>query len=161
LHAVASRLDELGLEPRQRVAEGSKENGYWVYLPAMERARALDIARQLEARKDHEYYIGKDNFMSLGTFTEFARAEIRLQQVKALGLDARLEPHAVTPNAYSLEFRGGAGAAGVLDDVLEENPGLQLDTISCPRPAPELQAQAFRQDTNPQRQAMMPAWLRW
>jgi hypothetical protein len=131
LHAVAIRLDELGLQPRQRIAEDRKENGYWVYLPTMERARALEIAQQLEARKDREYYIGKDNFMSLGTFKDMSRAEIRLQQVRELGLDAILEPRYVTQDTYWLEFQDRGVATPVLEDVLDRNPDLQLRTLAC------------------------------
>ncbi|MGB5472837.1 MAG: hypothetical protein WBQ78_05100 [Gammaproteobacteria bacterium] len=123
LHAVAGKL---GLEPRQRIAEDRKESGYWIYLPAMERGEALQIAKMLDERNDHEYYIGKDNFMSLGTFKDISRAEIRLSQVRQLGLNAILETRYITLDAYWLEFQGRAAAAPVLDDVLEENPDLQL-----------------------------------
>ncbi|MGB5475349.1 MAG: hypothetical protein WBQ78_17980 [Gammaproteobacteria bacterium] len=131
LHKVATRLDELGLEPRQLIAEDRKMNSYWVYLPAMERARVLEIAQQLEARKDREYYIGRDNFISLGTFREISRAEIRLRQVRELGLDAILEPRYVTQYAYWLEFQDRGTATPVLEDVLGANPDQQLLTLAC------------------------------
>lgn len=128
---VAERLDKLGLAPRQRVATARQENGYWVYLPAMEHARALQIARQLDERNDHEYYIGKDNFMALGTFKEITRAEIRLQQLRDMGLDAILEARYVTQDAYWLEFRRRTAAASVLAEVMGRNPVLQLETSAC------------------------------
>ena len=131
LHAVAGKLGELGLEPGQRIAEDSKENGYWIYLPAMARKEALQIAKLLDERNDHEYFIGKDNFMSLGTFKDIARAEIRLLQVRELGLDAILEARYVTQDAYWLEFRGRDTAAPVLDKLMDENPALQLRARAC------------------------------
>ena len=131
LHAVAGRLGELGLKPRQRIAEDRKENGYWVYLPAMGRAQALQIASQLEEQKDHEYYIGKDNFMSLGTFKEISRAEIRLRQLQAMGLDAILEARYVTEDAYWLELRDSDTAAPVLNELMGRHPELQLRSLAC------------------------------
>jgi hypothetical protein len=131
LHAVAGRLGELGQEPRQRIVEVSRENGYWVYLPAMKRAQALQIAQQLDEQNDHEYYIGRDNFMSLGTFKELSRAEIRLRQLHKMGLDAILEARHVTQDAYWLEIRDEAAAAPVLDEVMGENPDLRLRVLAC------------------------------
>ena len=131
LRTVAGRLGELGLESRQRTAEDRKADGYWIYLPAMERARAMRIANQLDEHKDHEYYIGKDNFMSFGTFQEISRAKIRLQQVKALGLEAKLAVRYTTEETYWLEFRDSDAVAPVLDEVTGANPDLQLQTLAC------------------------------
>jgi len=131
LHAVAGKLGELGLEPRQRIAEDRKADGYWVYLPAMDRARALQVAEQLDEHKDHDYYIGKDNFMSLGTFKEISRAEIRLRQVQAMGLDAIMEKRYTTQDAFWLEFQDGDAAARVVNEVMAANPDLQLRTLAC------------------------------
>jgi len=131
LRAVAGKFGELGLEPRQRIAEDRKEDGYWVYLPAMERAKALQIAQQLDELNDHEYYIGRDNFMSLGTFEVISRAELRLRQVQDMGLDAILEPRYTTQDAYWLEFSDRDAATPVLEEVMGANPGLQLLTQPC------------------------------
>jgi len=131
LHAVAGRLGELGLEPRQRITEDRIADGYWVYLPAMDRARALQVAERLDGQKDHDYYIGKDNFMSLGTFKEISRAEIRLHQVQAMGLDAIMEKRYITQDAYWLEFQEGDAAAPVVEEMMAANPDLQLRTLDC------------------------------
>lgn len=131
VQAMAARFIERGLEPRQRLAEDRRQNGYWVYLPAMERAEALRIAGELEARNDREYYIGKDNFISLGTFEESGRAEIRLRQVQAMGLEANLEPRYVAQDAYWLEFRDGKVARPLLEEIVAGNPALRLQARSC------------------------------
>ena len=60
-----------------------------------------------------------------------ARAEIRLLQVRELGLDAILEARYVTQDAYWLEFRGRDTAAPVLDKLMDENPALQLRARAC------------------------------
>ncbi len=128
LQAIAG---ELGLPPRQRITEERTENGYWVYLPAMEHAQALQIAKQLDEQDDHEYYIGKDNFMSLGTFKELSRAEIRLRQLQKMGLDAILKARYSTQDAYWLEFSDRGAETPVLKSVIGAHPGLKLRTLAC------------------------------
>jgi len=131
LHAVAGRVDGLGLQSRQRIAKVRKANGYWIYLPSMNRARAREIARQLDEHDDHEYYIGKDNFMSLGTFKDISRAEVRLRQLQEMGLDPILEARYITQDAYWLVFKGGSATASALDALTAANPDLQLHTLAC------------------------------
>lgn len=131
MQAVAGRLEALGLEARQRTVEDRKQDGYWVYMPTMERARALEIARQLDERGDRDYYIGKDNFMSLGTFKDIARAEVRLQQVRALGLEAIVEARFVTQDTYWLEFQERGTTARELAEMLGAYPELQLQARAC------------------------------
>ncbi|MEZ5543561.1 MAG: hypothetical protein R3F42_16220 [Pseudomonadota bacterium] len=129
--AVAAQLDRHGLEPRQRVSADRQESSYWVYLPSMTRAAAMEIARQLDAQGDHEYYIGKDNFISLGTFRDSARAEIRQRQLQEMGLDAMLEPRHATRDSYWLEFRGRHEAAPIVAEVMDRYPGLLLQPMAC------------------------------
>jgi len=128
LYAIAG---ELGLPPRKHITEERIEDGYWVYLPAMEHAQALQIGKQLDDRNDHEYYIGKDNFMSLGTFKERSRAEIRLRQLQKMGMDAILKARYTTQDAYWLEFSGQGAAAPVLNEVMGAHPDLRLRTLAC------------------------------
>jgi hypothetical protein len=129
--AVAKRLDALGLQSRQRIAEVREENGYWVYLPSMAREAALEIARQMDAKGDKDYFIGKDNFISLGIYQDVARAEVRLRQVRKLGLDALLEVRYRTHDAYWLEFNDNARAAQEIAGIMSEKPGLQLHALAC------------------------------
>lgn len=129
--AVSARLDKLGLQPRQRTAEVREENGYWVYLPSMERAAALEVARTLDKNGDKEYFIGKDNVISLGTFRGIERAEVRLQQVRKLGLDAVLEARFRTRDSYWLEFHMTPSADSGLSAILGEKPQLQMHELAC------------------------------
>lgn len=131
LQAVTGRLNELGLELRQRITSEKKEDGYWVYLPAMEYAQAMQVASQLDELGDHEYFIGKDNLMSLGAFKEISRAEIRLRQLQEIGLEAILEARYVTQDSYWLEIPDRVAAAPVLDEVMGNNPDLQLRALPC------------------------------
>lgn len=129
--AVAPRLVALGIQPHQRSAEAREENGYWVYLPSMDRETALEIAHKLDEQGDTDYFIGKDNYISLGTYQGVARAEVRLRQVHKLGLDALLEVRYRTHQAYWLEFRDTAGSAQEIAAIMSEQPGLQLHALAC------------------------------
>jgi hypothetical protein len=132
LQAAVDRFVAAGLEPRQRLAEDRHQDGYWVYLPTMRRAEARRIAQALEAREDHDYYVGRDNFISLGTFSERERAENRLRQIQGMGLDPLLEARYVTQDVYWLEIRDGNMARPLLDEIAGGNPALQLNTRDCP-----------------------------
>ncbi|MDH3980129.1 MAG: hypothetical protein OEU91_06415 [Gammaproteobacteria bacterium] len=129
--AVTARLDKLGLQPRQRIAEVQKENGYWVYVPPMERAAALEIARKLDENGDGDYFIGRDNLVSLGAFKNIARAELRLRQVRKLELGAILEARFRTHDAYWLEFRKNPDAERELSAIMGKHPQLQLNELAC------------------------------
>jgi hypothetical protein len=129
--AVAARLDKLGLQPRQRIAEVREENGYWVYVPSMERAAALEITRKLDENGDSDYFIGRDNIISLGAFNNIKRAEVRLRQVRKLELDAILEARFRTHDAYWLEFRTNPSAERELSAIMGKHPQLQLRELAC------------------------------
>lgn len=129
--AVAPRLEALGIQPRQRSAEAREENGYWVYLPSMDRETALEIAHKLDEQGETDYFIGKDNYISLGIYQGIERAEVRMRQVHKLGLDALLEVRYRTHQAYWLEFRDTAGSAQEIAAIMSEQPGLQLHTLAC------------------------------
>ncbi len=131
LQAVNARLDGLGMQPRERVVEVREDNGYWVYLPAMERVAALGIAGMLDEKGDSDYFIGRDNVISLGTFRNIRRAEVRLEQARKLGLDAILEARFRTHDSYWLEFRADPRAEQELSAILGEHPQLELHELSC------------------------------
>jgi hypothetical protein len=131
LKSLGGKLDELGLKPRQRTTGNQQAIGYWVYLPAMERSQALVIKDKLDKRKDKEYYIGKDNFISLGTFRGKSRADIRFGQVQKLGLEAVLEPRYKKNTIHWLDIDRQTGDAIDLGAVLEEYPGIKLQEQAC------------------------------
>jgi hypothetical protein len=131
LATAAQQLDALGLSARERRAEVREENGYWVYLPSMSREASREITGKLEAAGDKDYFVGKDNYIALGTYQDISRAELRLRQVRKLGLDAILEVRYRTRDAWWLEFEDRDGAAGKLSGLLASQPALQLHALAC------------------------------
>ena len=128
---MAARLDEQGLDPVLRSVEGKMENGFLIYLQARDRDHSRQISRQLKDNNDNEYYIGKDNQVYLGTFDDIERASIRLEELRAIGLDATLGERFKKREEYWLEVPRRVATSDVLDRITGENPALQLHALSC------------------------------
>lgn len=130
LQPVRERLGGSGVETRELVREEQVQAGFWVYMPAMEREAAAAIREKLDAAGDSEYYIGQENFISLGAFRERERAGVRLEQVKALGLEAVIEPRLVDKTTHWIELDDGAGSERITG-ILEEFPGIEQAPAAC------------------------------
>ena len=128
---VAAKLDQLGLESDQRQVESEELVGYWVYLPAMSSEEVRAVLAILEDNNDEEYYVGKGNHISLGTFKGLDRAERRLQAVRKMGLEATLEERFVTQNAFWLDIQSDGSATPQLQRIAEGNSSLQLVDLAC------------------------------
>ena len=132
LQTVSEELSQHGFQARQRTAETQKPNGFWVYLPAMEREQVLQAVKILEENSDREYYVGKGNFLALGTFDEISRAEIRVEQIRKLGFDPILEARYQTSTEYWLDVDAQASVADELKTIMQHRPGLRLQDTVCP-----------------------------
>jgi hypothetical protein len=132
LQTVSGELYRHGLQARQRTSEIQKPNGFWVYLPAMERDQALRAVKTLEENKDREYFVGKGNYIALGTFADMSRAEVRLEQVRKLGFEPILEARYQTFTEYWLDIDAQTAVTSELDSILRDRPGLKLQETSCP-----------------------------
>jgi len=132
LQSVSEELRLHGVQAQQRTAEIQKPNGFWVYLPAMKRGQVLRAVKTLEDNKDREYYVGKGNFLSLGTFDEMARAEIRFKQVRKLGFDPILEARYQTSTEYWLDIDAHTPVTDELDAIMQDHPGLKMQDTTCP-----------------------------
>ncbi len=131
LKPVAEKLNKLGLQPKQRRVESEELVGYWVYLPAMSREEVRTVLATLEEHHDEEYYVGKGDFISLGTFKGLDRAERRLQAVRRMGLEAKLEERFASQNAFWLDIESDGTATEQLQRIAEGNSSLQLVDLAC------------------------------
>jgi hypothetical protein len=132
LQAVSEELRQYGLQAQQRTVEIQKPNGFWVYLPAMEREQVLKAVKTLEENRDREYYVGKGNFLSLGAFDELYRAESRLEQTRKLGFEPMLETRYKSSTEYWLDIDAQTPATDVLEAIMQDRPGLKLQEAACP-----------------------------
>ncbi len=131
MRPIAAELGELGLQPEQRQVESKELVGFWVYLPAMPREEIRTVTATLEDYNDKEYYVGKGNFISLGTFKSMERAERRLQSVRKMGLEATLEERFATQTSFWLDIQSNGSATEQLQRIAEGNSSLQLVDLAC------------------------------
>ena len=131
MEVVESRLIDLGLQPTQRELESKELNGYWVYLSAMPREDVQTVRAILEEHKDKEYYVGKQNFISLGTFKGIARAERRLKETRKMGLDATLEKRFTSQSTWWLDIQSDGAATEQMNRIVASRPELQLVDMAC------------------------------
>ena len=131
MQVLESRLLDLGLQPTQRELESKELIGYWVYLPAMPQEDIKATLAILKKHKDKEYYVGKKNFISLGTFKGVSRAERRLKQAREMGLDAILEERFTSRSTWWLDIQSDSAAAGQLSGIVAGRPELQLVELAC------------------------------
>ena len=131
MQVVESRLLDLGLQPTQRELESEELIGYWVYLPAMPKKDVQAALAILKKHKDKEYYVGKKNFISLGTFKGMSRAERRLKETREMGLDAVLEKRFASRSTWWLDIQSDGRATEQLSSLVSDRPELQLVELAC------------------------------
>jgi len=131
MQVLESRLLDLGLQPTQRELESKELIGYWVYLPAMPQEDIKATLAILKKHKDKEYYVGKKNFISLGTFKGMSRAERRLKETREMGLDAVLEKRFASRSTWWLDIQSDGRATEQLSSLVSDRPELQLVELAC------------------------------
>jgi hypothetical protein len=131
MQAARARLSEAGYPSEQRTSEMDVKIGYWIYLPPMESDKALEITRLLDSKQDREYYVGKDNLIALGAFKEMSRAQVRLENIRKLGLDPVLEPNYQLRTVHWLDIHGPGSADAELPAIMRDFPDIQSQPRAC------------------------------
>lgn len=104
IDALIGELKTSGIVASQRTVQIQQPSGFWVYLPAMQNAEAQRIVVELATKGVEDYFLGRQNSISLGIFSDKRTAETRMQEITALGYDARLEPRYLTREVYWLDL---------------------------------------------------------
>jgi hypothetical protein len=139
---ASAALQTAGYASRQRVDQGDVWLGYWVSVQNLASREAAEKAlADLSQRGITDAYIlpGSDpaNTLSLGVFNDAARAQRRVEEIKALGFDAQLADRKRAGSVYWLDV--DLPAPGALFDpaVLQTQPGkiVRLEFRSCPEGA--------------------------
>ncbi len=90
-----ARLESIEVVSSERDIELPAGPGYWVYLqPKASRREALRTLGELQSRRIDSYVIPKGdlvNGISLGMFSKKALSEARVKEMRAIGLDPRVE----------------------------------------------------------------------
>lgn len=108
--AVESAVVDAGFPASLRSYDQQEVSGYWVYLePADSRRKALALAKELAQKGIKDYYVVGDgefeNAVSLGLFSEKARAERRAEYIRSLGYDPQSSVRYRTRTLYWLDYQ--------------------------------------------------------
>jgi hypothetical protein len=138
---VSAAMREAGYEPRERVEEGDQVKGYWVYLDQFRnRKEALEAKRELVARGLPEAMImpGDNVVLSVGLFSEEARAHRVAEQVRALGLKPTVSDRTQRGTLYWMDINLKATDGFIDPASLQSESGRIIRVTACP-PATESQ----------------------
>ena len=125
-NAAAERLRARGWNPRDRSAESTNPNVYWVYIGEL----TVDLQHRAIATlnaagiKDAAPMTAPEQSdrVSVGVFADQAHAVRRAEQVRALGLKPTLGMRQRTVNAHWLDF----------DTKADDNDPLPVDLLGAP-----------------------------
>jgi hypothetical protein len=139
---AASTLRGGGYDPRQRVADGDVWAGVWVYLPLPANPAASDqvLAKLKNAGIDDALEMPgpvEGSVISLGLFGEQKRAQARVAQAQALGLNPSLADRKRTGNVYwiDIDLKPTDALLNPADLRGEAGRITRLEVKSCPTPA--------------------------
>ena len=102
---ATAQLQGWGASVERRTSDVQEQVGYWVYLPAMPAQQARETETQLKAQGVTDYFVGKQNYISLGLFSDKAIAERRRVDIEKLGYEPKLEPRFKTRTGYWLDVQ--------------------------------------------------------
>lgn len=137
-HAQAA-LRAAEFEPRQRLEQGELWVGYWVSVQNLEtREDAEDAVKTLSDRGITDVYLmpGSDpaNVLSLGVFSDYQRAQRRADEIRALGLEPRIDDRKRAGTVYWLDVDLPEPGKTIDTSMFQPGPGkiLRLELRACP-----------------------------
>ncbi len=131
---AARTLTREKYEVRIRNGDIQAPAGYWVYLPANSAAEARKIVGDLDSQGMKDYFIGKDNVISLGIFSTRDTAEVRRGRIAKLGYPAMLDQRYRTRRVYWLDLEDGDNPLlinPVWSQLLKVDPNVAAQQVSC------------------------------
>jgi hypothetical protein len=108
--------------------------GYWVYLSARSSKDARAIVADLDTHGMKDYFIGKQNHISLGIFSDKEKARTRQQTVRRLGYDAVLDQRYRMRDVYWLDVEEqGKPLLGseIWRKLQAEHTDIRAQKVSC------------------------------
>jgi hypothetical protein len=128
-----------GFEPRQRMEQGEIWAGYWVSVQGLATRDAADTAlKTLSANGIADVYVmpGSDppNVLSLGVFSDYQRAQRRVDEVRAIGLSPRIDDRKRAGSVYWLDVDLQEPGQIVDSSLFQTDPGkiTRLEMRACP-----------------------------
>ena len=132
-------LRTAGFQPRQRMEQGEIWAGYWVSVQGLATREAADAAlKTLAANGIGDVYVmpGSDppNVLSLGVFSDYQRAQRRLDEVRAIGLTPRIDDRKRAGSVYWIDVDLQEPGQVVDSSIFQTDPGkiTRLEMRACP-----------------------------
>jgi hypothetical protein len=136
---ASAALSAAGFESKQRFEQGEFWVGYWVSvqdLPTRTAAEAAIIKLKDAGVTDVYLLPGQSasNIISLGVYSVLTRAERRVAQIRALGLDAVMADRKRSGSVYWLDVELKQPGQHIDAAVLSSQPGqiIRVETRPCP-----------------------------
>ncbi len=131
---LVARLSAEAYPTILRDGETQVPAGYQVYLPPMSGEQARQVVARLQEAGMTDYFVGRNNRISLGIFSSRQKAEQRRQAIRELGYDARLDTRYRTRKVYWIDFQDVPGRddeAAAWRQILASDPALEAQRVSC------------------------------
>ncbi len=132
-------LRAAGFQPRQRMEQGEIWAGYWVSVQGLATRDAAESAlKTLAANGMPDVYLmpGSDppNVLSLGVFSDYQRAQRRLDEVRALGLTPRIDDRKRTGSVYWIDVDLQEPGQIIDGSIFQTDPNkiMRLEMLACP-----------------------------
>ena len=137
-HAQAS-LRAAKFESRQRLEQGELWVGYWVSVQDLETREDAEMAvKTLNENGISDVYLmpGSDpaNVLSLGVFSDYQRALRRAAEIKALGMEPRIDDRKRPGSVYWLDVDLPEPGKSIDTTMFQSGPGkiMRLELRACP-----------------------------
>lgn len=129
-------------KPRQRMEQGEIWAGYWVSVQGLATRDAAEAAlKTLSANGIGDVYVmpGSDppNVLSLGVFSDYQRAQRRVDEVRAIGLTPRIDDRKRAGSVYWIDVDLKEPGQIVDSSIFQTDPGkiTRLEMRACPTSA--------------------------
>jgi hypothetical protein len=133
---IAEQLRAAGVAAEVLEAVEQKQTGYWVLIPpAPNRAAASTSLARLEEAKVKDTWLvpaGPLKYaISLGLYTGSGRAEIRAEQIQALGLPAEVRPKINDVTRYHVKYEGDEDEVAPVRAAALAQSGVTDQSLPC------------------------------
>lgn len=131
-----------GFQPRQRMEQGEIWAGYWVSVQGLATRDTAEAAlKTLSANGIADVYVmpGSDppNVLSLGVFSDYQRAQRRVDEVRAIGLTPRIDDRKRAGSVYWIDVDLMEPGQLIDSSIFQSDPGkiTRLEMRACPAAA--------------------------
>jgi hypothetical protein len=136
---AAAILKEQGFDPKQRAALGEMGQGFWVFIANLPTEADSDrMLASLERNGIKDALVmpasaDAGRRISLGLFTERARAERRAENVRAMGLKAEVAERKLPSTVYWVDLAPQPGMTTVpLQELFAQGVSTKVSVQTCP-----------------------------